>query len=129
MRKMTIRYLFIISIVFIYSCEGGTTFSKIVDNKSTETITIKMTTSFGGEQEHTIAPNETKTIYLYDVERLFADDTYNCIEEFDSVKIEISNNKTLEKDFFNDNNWENESSGGRNSKEKCTFTVLEDDIQ
>jgi hypothetical protein len=112
----------------MFSCEGGTTFTKIIDNKSTETVTIKTFTTIYGEQNHIIKPNEAKTIYLYDKERGFVDDTYSCIEEFDSIEFSLSNNKTLVKDILNEGNWENESSGGRNAQEKCTFSISDNDI-
>lgn len=122
------KYFLILAAFFMFSCKGGTTFTKIIDNKSTETVTIKTFTTIYGEQNHIIKPNEAKTIYLYDKERGFVDDTYSCIEEFDSIEFSLSNNKTLVKDILNEGNWENESSGGRNAQEKCTFSISDNDI-
>lgn len=120
---------FFIGMIFLFSCEGGTTFSKIINNKSTETISVKTITLVGGDQTLIISPNESKTIFFYDDERGFVDDSYNCIQEFDSIEIGISNNKTLVKNILQSDNWERESSGGRNSKEKCTFVISDEDLE
>lgn len=83
----------------------------------------------GNENPIIIAPRVSKEIYWYDKMGLFAGDEYQCTDEIDSVKIFISNNKALTKDIQNPNHWIWESSDGRNATEKCTFVLVESDLQ
>jgi uncharacterized protein YcfL len=115
--------------LMLHGCEGGTTFTKIFDNRSSETITIQVYSLHGNENPITIAPGVSKEIYWYDKMGLFAGDDYQCTDEIDSVKISITNDKTLTKDIQNPNQWIRESSDGRKATEKCTFIVADSDLQ
>lgn len=128
--KNKIALIVLITVITILSsCEGGTTFTKSVDNNSSETITIKLHTIYGTNDAVTINPNESKQIYWDDQMGRFVDDAYTCTQFIDSVEISIINNKVLTKDIMNSNNWTNTSKGGRNSREDCKFSISNEDLQ
>jgi hypothetical protein len=123
-------YYFLAFIVFFFTaCEGGTTFTKYIDNKTSETITIKLFTNFGPSEEVTVNPNERKIIFWNDQERIFTDDSYTCTYLIDSIHVNISNGKTLLKNIMDSNNWSRDSKGGRNAKEICIITITNNDLQ
>ena len=125
-------YAFIVSmtvITILSSCEGGTTFTKSIENRTTETIRVKLQTIYSSQDEITINPNESKQIFWDDQMGRFVDNSYMCTQLIDSVEISITNNKILTKDIMNSNNWQRMSKGGRNSKEDCLFIISEEDIQ
>lgn len=108
----------------LMSCEGGTTYSKIVDNQSSETLTILIFQSvFHQDTVFQIDPGQRQTLFLDDQLGRFSGDTYHCTQEIDSAKVSVSNGKMLLKDIMNSDHWTRESKGGRNAKEICTFTV------
>ncbi len=111
------------------SCEGGTTYTKTIDNKSSDTITLKLYSTYLNDQTFTINPIVSQEIYWDDQMGSFAGDSYNCNQEVDSVEISISNNKKLIKDIINSENWIRESKDGRYSREDCTFIINDDDLQ
>ena len=116
-------------IILLTSCEGGTTFTKTIDNKTSESITIKLITIYGSNEPVTIMSKESKEIFWDDQMGNFVDDSYTCTQMIDTVEITITNNKTLTKDIMNPDNWIRKSKDGRNSREDCTFTITDDDIQ
>jgi hypothetical protein len=119
----------IIMIVFV-SCEGGTTYTKNIDNQTSETITVTLITLYGSNDPVTILPKTTKEIYWDDQMGSFADESFTCTELIDSIKITITNNKSLTKDILNPDNWIRKSkSDSRNYREDCTFIITENDIQ
>ena len=73
----------IISLFFWTSCEGGTFFTKTIDNKSSETITVKLFTIYGDNNTVMINSNEAKEIYWDDHIGSFVDENYNCTEMID----------------------------------------------
>ncbi len=116
-------------ILTIMSCEGGTTFTKIVENNSSETIALKVYINiFSEAQDIEIEPNQSKTIFVFDNERGFADSEYDCASEIDSIRVTTTNGKILTKDILKGDNWTRESKGGRNAKETCTFQIAEEDL-
>ena len=119
-----------ISAIFILpSCEGGTTFTKSIDNRTSDTVRVKLHTIYDSKNEITINPNESKQIFWDDQMGSFVDDYYTCTQLIDSVEISITDNKVLTKDIMDSNNWERLSEGGRNSKEDCFFIISEENIQ
>ena len=129
-----IKYFYFIiaasGLILLSSCEGGTTYSKTVKNKTSETLTIKFYSAYGGsESTVSIEPNRNKDIWVDYQQGSFAGNSYNCTQEFDSVKVTVSNNKTLGIDMMNPDNWDRESSDGRNAKERCTFEVHDQDLE
>ena len=116
-------------ITILSSCEGGTTFTKSIENRTTETIRVKLQTIYSSQDEITINPNESKQIFRDDQMGRFVDNSYMCTQLIDSVEISITNNKILTKDIMNSNNWQRMSKGGRNSKEDCLFIISDEDIQ
>lgn len=133
MRK-TLRYttglfaIFMASTLF-FSCEGGTTFTKIVANYSSDTIVLRLNQSkILSSDTFTISPNELKTVFVLDIERGFADDTYQCTSEIDSVSISTTANKIVKKDFMDSDNWDRQSENGRNAQEICIFTLTDSDF-
>ena len=125
-------YAFIVSmtvITILSSCEGGTTFTKSIENRTTETIRVKLQTIYSSQDEITINPNESKQIFWDDQMGRFVDNSYMCTQLIDSVEISITNNKILTKDIMNSNNWQRMSKGGRNSKEDCLFIISDEGIQ
>jgi len=129
MKTPIYNFAFLSLLFLIIACEGGTTFTKTIDNKSSESITIKLSMNTGYEESFTILSNETKQIYWDDQLGRFVDETYSCTQSIDSIEITISNNKTLNKDILNSENWQKESKDGRNSREDCTFLVTDADIE
>ncbi len=115
--------------ILLTSCEGGTTFTKTIDNKSSETITVKLFTIYGINEPATINSNESKEIYWDDQMGSFVDDSYSCLQIIDSVELSITNNKVLIKDIMDSNKWIRESKDGRNSREDCTFIITNGDLQ
>ena len=129
MRKIFFLLTSITVVTYLSSCEGGTTFTKTVDNERAESITIKLTTIYGNSDSVTIMSNESKEIFWDDQMGSFVDNSFTCTQMIDSVEITITNSKTLTKDIMNPDHWTRESKEGRNSREDCTFTIKEDDIQ
>ncbi|PLX07292.1 MAG: hypothetical protein C0598_13235, partial [Marinilabiliales bacterium] len=123
--KNLLSYTVIIIVLLMASCEGGTTFTKTIENKSSETIIIKLYTVYGSNDPITINSYESKEIYWDDQMGRFVDDSYNCMDVIDTVEITITNNKKLLKDIMDSANWLNESKGGRNSREDCTFIITD----
>ncbi len=54
----------ILTLLFLYSCEGGTTFTKEINNASSETLTVSLYSSSWSDTNTTIGPNERKDIYF-----------------------------------------------------------------
>jgi hypothetical protein len=115
--------------ILLTSCEGGTTFTKTIENRSSESITVKLFTIYGSYESLTVNSNVSKEIYWNDQMGSFVDDGYTCTQIIDSVEITITNNKTLTKSIMNPDNWIRESKDGRNSREDCIFIITDDDIQ
>ena len=129
MKKIVVLTLAITGIILLSSCEGGTTFIKKIDNRTDETISVKLHTIYGSNDETTINPNEIKQLFWDDQMGNFVDNSYTCTQFIDSIEIHISNNKVLTKDIMDSNNWERVSKGGRNSMEDCKFVIFSEDIQ
>ena len=130
MIKSFVVFVVLLVLLTLNACEGGTTYSKTVKNKSSETLTIKFYSAYGGsESTVSIEPNRNKDIWVDYQQGSFAGNSYNCTQEFDSVKVAVSNNKTLGTDMMNPDNWDRESSDGRNAKERCTFEVHDQDLE
>ncbi len=130
MNIKTIIFSTILLSVFLFAgCEGGTTFSKRIDNNSKEDITIVLYTIYGTSEPHTIISKESKVIYWDSQMGRFVNENYTCTNEIDSANIVITNNKFLSKDIMDPNNWERFSKDGRNSKEDCVFVISDSDIQ
>jgi len=115
-------------IVFLISCEGGTTFTKTIQNNTPYTITLNVYSVLNGTSISTIPALAYEEFYWDDQERRFVDDSYSCTQEFDSLIVSISDDKTLLKDVMNPDNWVKNSSGGRMSREDCVFIISNDDI-
>lgn len=114
---------------FLTACEDETTFTKYLDNKSSETISIKLFTYCGPSKEVTVNLTERKIIFWDHQESTFTDDSFTCTDLLDSTQVNIINGKTLLKNIFNSNNWTRESKVGRNAKENCIITVTNSDLQ
>ena len=127
--KSSILFLALFSLLIALSaCEGGTTFTKTVENQSSESISLKVFSAYGSNSSTTINPDESVEIFIDDKLGSFTDTTYHCTQELDSIQVMISDGKTLVKDIMNSENWTSESKGGRNSREDCTFVITNEDI-
>ena len=129
MNKITKLFFGCAAIFLLYSCEGGTTFTKAINNTSSETLTVTLHTTFGSQDAMTINPNEQKDIYFDDYMGLFVSDAYSCTSDFDSITVDVSNGKILIMDLTDENNWTKVSKDGRNSREDCTATISDSDLQ
>ena len=129
MKNIAISLFVLLTISLIVGCEGGTTFTKRIENNSNDEITIKLYTIYGPTESHTILPNESKLIYWDDQMGVFVGNSYTCTQIIDSAEVNISVNKSLIKDILDPNNWNRISKDGRNSKEECTFVISPNDIQ
>lgn len=92
--------LLIFALIVLASCEGGTTYTKSIDNRSSETITIGLYAYYGNNETNTINPSESKAIFWDDQMGSFVDDNYSCTQEIDSIVLAISKNKILKKDII-----------------------------
>lgn len=121
----------LLALLLLTGCEGGTTFTKEVRNESSETLTLRLHTSFLTTASDTfrIEPGSRETIYWNDKTGLFTDGSYTCVSEIDSVSVSLSRGKRLVKSLLDPDHWDRESKGGRNSTEKCTFTFSDSDLQ
>lgn len=126
------NFFFLVSLLLLLlasACEGGTTFTKTIDNKTDETIIIQLFTTYGNTEAISIHSNHSKEIYWDDQMGRFVDENYCCTQIIDSVKITITHEKTLLKDIMNPDNWLKNSKNGRNSREDCTFTITNKDLR
>jgi hypothetical protein len=128
MKNYLFRY-FLLIIFLITACEGGTTFTKVINNKSSESITIVIYTRYGSTGEMVINAHEYKTVFTDEQNRSFVGDSFNCTSLIDSVDFNISNGKILIKDIMNSANWIQKSTKGRNSREDCIFEITDNDLQ
>ncbi len=129
MNQLIYTSLFLGLMLTLFSCEGGTTFTNDVENRTTETIEITTYVNLGSSQSFTIEPNTTENIYTDDITGLFVGEVYDCVAQFDSILVSVGNNKMLVKDIMNHDNWDRVSKDGRNSREDCTFVINDGDLQ
>ena len=126
-------FLALVLMLLFSACEGGTTYTKIIDNQSEDDLTVRLQTTALSTAEVILIPaRKSQTIYVQDFLGQFADDTYDCTTDIASIEIEVSNNLSLSlsKDPINPNNWMQESKKGkRNSTEVCTFVVRAGDFK
>ena len=115
--------------LFLWSCEGGTTFTKTIDNRSEDTIAIQISTYFGKTDTVLVVPLSVNEVYWNDLMGQFTDESYDCLEMVDSIYIEVLGPRELIKDIMDPGQWERENTGGRNSREDCTFIITESDLQ
>ncbi len=127
--KKVIVLIISIAATVLFSCEGGTTFTKNIENRTPETIQVKLHTIYGNIDETVINPNESKRIFWDDQIGSFVANSYTCTQLIDSVEINITNGKVLLKDIMNSDNWVRKSEGGRNSREDCLFVISIEDIK
>jgi len=128
LKNIKVHVIIFVLVVFA-SCEGGTTYTKTIENKSSDTILLTIFSAYLNDQSFTINPNDSQEIYWDDQMGSFVGDSYSCTQEIDSMEITISNNKVLMKDIMNSVNWIRESKDGRNSREDCTFIITDEDLQ
>ncbi len=115
--------------LFLVGCEGGTTYTKTIDNRSSDTLAVRVYTVFGSSDTSLVMPGEATEVFWNDVMGQFVDDTYDCVQMVDSIYVQPSSGRVLQKDIMAGDNWDRESKDGRNSREDCTFTILESDLQ
>ena len=129
MKGILLGLLYCATAVALTSCEGGTTFTKTIDNQSSESVSLVLYTNFGDTKTTTVGPNSKTEVFWSDQMGNFVDNSFNCTTLIDSVTISISKGKQLTKDIMNSDNWRRESKDGRNSREDCTFTFTDSDLQ
>lgn len=129
MNNHFILFSLVTTLLFFASCEGGTTFTKHLVNNSSETITVRGLRVIGPSDSTVIKPGESQLIYWDYTLGLFTPNNYDCVYEFDTFELGVSNGKILVKDIYDADNWSRESKGGRKSEENCTFTVTNDDLE
>lgn len=115
--------------IFLAGCEGGTTFTKTIDNRTADTIAIRIWTYFGNTDTLLVEPETMREVYWNDLMGRFTDESYNCLEMVDSIYIDVMGPRELIKDITDPGQWQRERTGGRNSREDCTFTIQESDLQ
>lgn len=129
MKAKNILYLgLIFFFLTLISCEGGTTFTKHIENNTNDTLIVKLYLNYMGSDSINILPNETKEVYWDEIQGLFIGEEYYCASEIDSAHITTKNNKVLIKDILNSDNWLHESKDGRKSREFCLFIINENDL-
>jgi hypothetical protein len=114
----------------LLSCEGGTTFTKTLVNRSDVAVTLRTTETIAAfTDSFTVQPQTSQTIYFSDRMGLFVTDLYPCLSEFDSLFVELPDTLVLLKNILDESNWEKELTGGRNAQAICTFVIEAGDIQ
>lgn len=116
----------------LISCEGGTTYTKTISNKSNDTLTILIFSQWEYmEDSIVLLPDKTETIFFSD--KLGGDETpIICTAEFDSINVLIPDNKVLKKDILDNSNWDfhlNSKKNGRFVNQYCEFEIQSDDIE
>jgi len=104
---------------------------KYIDNVSSETLDLTLYSNSYIEPVITasIVPGQLIEVFEIDHERSFSGPEYTCSDEIDSVKIVTLNGAIFVGDFQNIERWMRESSGGRMSREDCTFEILDSNFE
>ncbi len=116
-------------LLLLCACEGGTTFTKSINNTSSETLTVTAYTVYSTGNEVVLNPNEEKEVYWNDFMGRFTGDDYTCTNDIDSIVITTASGKVVTKNLLDANNWTRESKDGRNSREDCTIDITDEDFQ
>jgi len=114
----------------LISCEGGTTYTKSIQNDSSETLNVTTFSYYLGQQGFDgIQSGETREVYFIDLERQFSGPNYNCTEDVDSISVLTNSGKTLVQNILSREDWTRESMGGRMSREDCVITLTDSDFE
>lgn len=120
--------------VVLVSCKGSTSYTKYIDNKSDQELTV---TIYGGDlyasqRVHTIPAGERKSIFI-DVEDGAETALGDCLAYFDSLVVTYVPDSVatkIKKDPQLDVNWY--ASQSKQNAQKihnyCTFTVSQTDL-
>lgn len=131
MNKIIQLFLGCAIVLSMASCEGGTTFTKSINNTSSETLSVIAHASDGTRLgEVAILPGDEKQVYWNDKQGEFATENYSCTEELDSINVSVSNGKVLILDLMDSENWNIVSSAdGKDERKDCTATISDSDLQ
>lgn len=116
-------------LIFLSSCEGGTTYTKTIENNSSETLTVNGYSVYWGNNSIIVGSDKTKDIWIDSQLGSFVNDSYQCTQGIDSIEVDVTDNKTLVLDVLDNNNWIRESSGGRKSSVNCILEITDEDLQ
>ncbi|MCB0651360.1 MAG: hypothetical protein KDC85_08820 [Saprospiraceae bacterium] len=129
MQQTTVPLFFFISLFLFTSCDPSTHYIRAIRNDTNEEIIIYF------DQKGTVikpdsvivAPHATSE--YFNTYRLGKNKLYECGPGLNEAgyKMEISNGKTLIRDFTDPNNWESETDR-RHTYWKCTFVIKEEDL-
>lgn len=120
--------LLIIGISFLlHGCEGGTTFTKSIQNLTNEPfqLIVRMENSTDTFQ---IDAMEELQFYWADQMGYFTDDSYTCLQEIDTISLQLIQGGLVLIDPMNPASWMKISESGRNSKEDCILIITPSDI-
>ncbi len=111
----------------LYGCEGGTTFTKSIQNLTNEPfqLTVRMENSSDTFQ---IEPMEELQFYWSDQMGYFTDDSYACVHEIDTISLQLIQGGSILIDPMDPASWMKLSESGRNSKEDCILIITPSDI-
>ncbi len=128
------HYLIFFVLIFSFAaCKKGTTIRKIIDNKSSDDLTVRLQMADLSTTEIILVPAKKKEIIFTQnyPDETVADD-YDCTYDIESIEIEVSNNLSLSLSInpMNPGNWfRSIHSGAGRSVENCTFTVNDGDFR
>jgi hypothetical protein len=118
--------------IALTSCDGLTTYEKIVVNDSSDTLEIFVYSSYkvADSSRHTIDPGKMATIF-YDDNLGGNSNPQPCLVQFDSIKVLLPEEKILSKNINEEGNWELSITSKRRGAlvdQVCTYRVSVDDI-
>lgn len=128
---MRFKPFFSLALALLVGCEGGTTFSNIIDNQSDSDLLVIVHVNTGFIDTISLNRHSTQDIYWYDVMGRFVPDStiYKCSSPFISINILDLSFSEIAKDYNTDSVWTHSyKRGKRNSYESCTATITNDDI-
>lgn len=82
-------------LIFLSSCEGGTTYTKTIENNSSETLTVNGYSVYWGNNSIIVGSDKTKDIWIDSQLGSFVNDSYQCTQGIDSIEVDVTDNKTL----------------------------------
>ena len=129
MKSQLTRLLLILLTVTLASCEGGTTFTKKIENQSEDTLTVFIYSYADQKGPLSVPPGTAREIFWSDRMGMFVGEDYTCTDEIDSLAILVEGGKMITFDPLDDNRWFMEQKGGRNARVICTLVISGRDLQ
>lgn len=115
----------------LFSCEGNTTYEKVITNSSSENLFVRYNLqSFVEPDSMLVEAGQTKMITTYD--QLGGNrEGLDCLEDVVELIFTLPSGKTILKDPKSETNWTkaSEKLGVGSYKHTCTYELKDGDIQ